>query len=171
MHRRALLRLAVSLPAVAGAAFLPNIARAADNLIPLEKMYVILRHWLEEEWGLGDKFEDFELRAYVEFSIDWMNARLEGEKINEFLPGDPEQVIGDAIYTELQGRARQEWLGCIQWWALAHATFALGINNAVNEHFWVSPEKMQEYKLRAEDQHEACWEYFLPAAEAQYRPA
>jgi hypothetical protein len=170
MHRRALLKAVVAFPVAATAAMLPNISEAANNLVPLEKMYVILRHWLGE-WGLGGEFEDEELRAYIEFSIDWMNARLEGEEINAFLPGDPEQVIGDAIYTELQGRARQEWLGCIQWWALAHATFALGVNATTNEHFWVSPEKMQEYKLVAEDRHEGCWEHFLPAAEAQYRRA
>lgn len=187
MHRRALLKAIVALPVAATAAMLPNIAEAANNLIPLEDLYGSMRSQFRE-WGIKDRmkghplafdpvFTEEELRAYVEMSLDWMNARLEGEEINGFLPGDPEQVVGDAIYTELQGEARDLWRDGLVWMAVTHAMFALTINFVRGEGDGVQvvagdPDPgFQRFKEQAEEQHDAAFDAFVDQAETQYRPA
>jgi len=186
MHRRSLLRLAFSLPAVVGAGLLPNIARAANNLIPLEELYSSM-HAQFRLWGVKELmgrpalsvepvFSEEEMRAYVEMSVSWMNFRLEGEEISESLPGDPEQFVGDAIFTNLQGDARRLWKDCLVWISVTHAMFALSLNFVPGENGGMQlvprnrDPRFWEYKEQAEAQHDAVFDAFLDQAERQYRP-
>jgi hypothetical protein len=167
---------------------LPNVAKAQSNLIPLEDFYRAMRTQFQE-WDIESYykkhvhsyipliFTEEELRAYVEMSVDWMNARLEGEQVNEFLPGDPEQIVGDTVYTDLEEESRLQWQESVLWMAITHAMFSLALNYVCGEAggeriVTVDPDpEFMRLKLEAEARHETTWELFLAQANRQYLPS
>lgn len=136
---------------------------------PISKVVDGVDCWLGQ-WKIRSSFEDQELRAYVEMSLDWVNGHLEhedGRQVAELVDGE--------IVTEMDGEMLEWWLEAVHWGALVHATFALTLN--WDETMHANPqlrgrlEDTRGFKGEAELAFDASLQKFMHEAECRYEIA
>lgn len=158
-----------SCAALGAASLLPAGANAREvkpSRATLESLLVPVRTHLREH-GIEDRFEEDELRCYLECGIDMANA------VAQLEDGGPiAEVRGDQIESALDRWSFDAWLGMVQWATLVHATFSLSLN-------WDSEGRMlpgrdaeaQALTEKAERMYEACEEWFFHEVERRYEIA